>query len=180
MTLGGVATGRLSKATKDGPPRSKATLSIRKPGRDRRLCAGPPSSVCRSRTVRSAIEPREISPWQRFLGAIRTVLAAQQPVQGRGLRLLTESVSSPTLGPKSAISWPLSCRQMASMGSGQPRQRSCRPQSSPRRISRRRSTASIALSVILSLDADSSPPVQGSLRYAAILSHAVVPRMPRA
>src|SRR5687767_5660748 len=39
----------------------------------------------------------EIRPWPRFLGAIRAVLTAQQPVQGRGLRLLTESISSPTL-----------------------------------------------------------------------------------
>jgi len=39
----------------------------------------------------------EIRPWPRFLGAIRSVLDAQAPIQGRGLRLLTESISSPTL-----------------------------------------------------------------------------------
>jgi MoCo/4Fe-4S cofactor protein with predicted Tat translocation signal len=39
----------------------------------------------------------EIRPWPRFLGAIRAVLTSQQPLQGSGLRLLTESISSPTL-----------------------------------------------------------------------------------
>jgi molybdopterin-containing oxidoreductase family iron-sulfur binding subunit len=39
----------------------------------------------------------EIRPWPAFLGAIRAALTAQQPAQGAGLRILTESVSSPTL-----------------------------------------------------------------------------------
>ena len=39
----------------------------------------------------------EIRPWSAFLGAIRAALAAQAPVKGAGLRILTESVSSPTL-----------------------------------------------------------------------------------
>jgi MoCo/4Fe-4S cofactor protein with predicted Tat translocation signal len=39
----------------------------------------------------------EIRPWSAFLGAIRAALAAQQPLGGAGVRILTESVSSPTL-----------------------------------------------------------------------------------
>jgi MoCo/4Fe-4S cofactor protein with predicted Tat translocation signal len=39
----------------------------------------------------------EIRPWSSFLGAIRAALAAQQPFKGAGLRILTESISSPTL-----------------------------------------------------------------------------------
>ncbi len=39
----------------------------------------------------------EIRPWSAFLGTIRAALVAQQPRQGAGLRILTESVSSPTL-----------------------------------------------------------------------------------
>jgi molybdopterin-containing oxidoreductase family iron-sulfur binding subunit len=39
----------------------------------------------------------EIRPWPAFLGAIRAALTAQQPAQGAGLRILTESVNSPTL-----------------------------------------------------------------------------------
>jgi MoCo/4Fe-4S cofactor protein with predicted Tat translocation signal len=39
----------------------------------------------------------EIRPWSSFLGAINAALTAQKPLQGAGLRILTESVSSPTL-----------------------------------------------------------------------------------
>jgi MoCo/4Fe-4S cofactor protein with predicted Tat translocation signal len=39
----------------------------------------------------------EIRPWSSFLGAIRAALIAQQPLGGAGVRILTESVGSPTL-----------------------------------------------------------------------------------
>ena len=39
----------------------------------------------------------EIKPWSEFLGAVQATLTAQQPLGGSGLRILTESVSSPTL-----------------------------------------------------------------------------------
>src|SRR2546422_509756 len=38
----------------------------------------------------------DIRPWSAFLGAIRAALTAQQPLKGAGLRILTESVNSPT------------------------------------------------------------------------------------
>jgi MoCo/4Fe-4S cofactor protein with predicted Tat translocation signal len=40
----------------------------------------------------------EILPWSSFLGAMRTVTSAQQATKGAGLRILTETVCSPTLG----------------------------------------------------------------------------------
>jgi MoCo/4Fe-4S cofactor protein with predicted Tat translocation signal len=39
----------------------------------------------------------EIQPYDTFVGAIRAIVAAQQPVQGAGIRILTETVASPTL-----------------------------------------------------------------------------------
>ena len=39
----------------------------------------------------------EIQSWAEFLGAIRAAMTAQQPLQGAGVRVLTESISSPTL-----------------------------------------------------------------------------------
>jgi molybdopterin-containing oxidoreductase family iron-sulfur binding subunit len=39
----------------------------------------------------------EITPWSEFLGAMRAALSAQQPLGGAGLRILTESIGSPTL-----------------------------------------------------------------------------------
>src|SRR5439155_25836012 len=39
----------------------------------------------------------DIRPWSAFLGAMRAALAAQQPLKGAGIRILTESIASPTL-----------------------------------------------------------------------------------
>jgi MoCo/4Fe-4S cofactor protein with predicted Tat translocation signal len=39
----------------------------------------------------------ESRPWSSFLGAMQSVVAAQQPSRGAGLRILTESISSPSL-----------------------------------------------------------------------------------
>jgi molybdopterin-containing oxidoreductase family iron-sulfur binding subunit len=48
----------------------------------------------RSKTLRNL---GEIRPWSAFLGAINAALTAQKPLKGAGLRILTESISSPTL-----------------------------------------------------------------------------------
>ncbi|MCM3873702.1 MAG: TAT-variant-translocated molybdopterin oxidoreductase [Pyrinomonadaceae bacterium] len=40
----------------------------------------------------------EIRTWTTFLGEIRAALEAQRPKQGAGLRFLTETITSPTLG----------------------------------------------------------------------------------
>src|SRR6266508_1650519 len=39
----------------------------------------------------------EIRPWSAFLGAIRAALAAQQPLKGAGVRVLSDAIGSPTL-----------------------------------------------------------------------------------
>src|SRR5437868_2775756 len=39
----------------------------------------------------------EIRPWSAFLGTINAALTAQRPLRGAGIRLLTESIASPTL-----------------------------------------------------------------------------------
>src|SRR5262245_20308292 len=39
----------------------------------------------------------EIRPWSAFLGAMRAALVSQQPFKGAGIRILTESIGSPTL-----------------------------------------------------------------------------------
>ena len=40
----------------------------------------------------------EIRPWPSFLAVLRNALTGQQPLQGANLRILTETVISPTLG----------------------------------------------------------------------------------
>src|SRR5262249_16758712 len=48
----------------------------------------------RSRTLSNL---GEIRPWSAFLGMVRAATTAQQPLNGAGIRVLTQSVSSPTL-----------------------------------------------------------------------------------
>src|SRR5258708_18243066 len=48
----------------------------------------------RSQSVMSMGDQRS---WQAFLGAIRGPLSAQKPLQGAGIRILTTTISSPTL-----------------------------------------------------------------------------------
>ena len=80
----------------------------------------------------------EIRPWSAFLGAIRAALTAQQPLKGAGLRILTESVSSPTLAAQIRdllARYPVG--EVAPVGSGEPRQRARRREARLRRVRRR-------------------------------------------
>ena len=88
-----------SRATKAGRRRSKATRITRR-------AAAPPTCSRRRRFSASTIPDRsrtitnlgEIRPFSAFFGALRGVLTAQQSKKGAGLRILTETVASPTLG----------------------------------------------------------------------------------
>jgi MoCo/4Fe-4S cofactor protein with predicted Tat translocation signal len=40
----------------------------------------------------------EVRPFESFVAAVRGVLAAQQPTRGSGIRILSETIASPTLG----------------------------------------------------------------------------------
>src|SRR6202008_826286 len=48
----------------------------------------------RSQTV---VSMGDVRSWQGFMGAIRGPLAAQQALQGAGIRILTTTITSPTL-----------------------------------------------------------------------------------
>ena len=98
MPLGGVATGLLVESHEGRP--TKIEGNPLHPGS---LGASDPFAQAavlglydpdRSQTLTNI---GEIRPWSAFLGAIRPVLMAQQRLKGAGLRILTESVSSPTL-----------------------------------------------------------------------------------
>jgi MoCo/4Fe-4S cofactor protein with predicted Tat translocation signal len=107
MSLGGVATGLLvesheGRPTKiEGNPLHPASLGA--------TDAFAQAAVLglydpdRSQTLTNL---GEIRPWSAFLGVFRAALTAQQPLEGAGLRILTESVSSPTLaaGIRDALS----------------------------------------------------------------------------
>jgi molybdopterin-containing oxidoreductase family iron-sulfur binding subunit len=98
MALGGVATGLLvesheGRPTKvEGNPQHPDSLgAVDVFGQASILTLYDPD---RSKTLTNL---GEIRPWAAFLGTIRAALAAQQPLRGAGLRILTESINSPTL-----------------------------------------------------------------------------------
>jgi len=98
MALGGVATGLLVESHEGRP--TKVEGNPMHPGS---LGA---SDVFAQAAVLGLYDPDraqtltnlgEIRPWSAFLGAVRAAIVAQAPFKGAGLRILTESVNSPTL-----------------------------------------------------------------------------------
>jgi MoCo/4Fe-4S cofactor protein with predicted Tat translocation signal len=98
MTLGGVATGLLVESHEGRPTKIEGN-----PAHPGSLGA---SDVFAQAAVLGLYDPDrsqtltyrgDIRPWPEFLGAMRGAMIAQQALGGRGLRILTESISSPTL-----------------------------------------------------------------------------------
>ena len=98
MTLGGVATGLLVESHEGRPTKIEGN-----PDHPGSLGA---TDVFAQAAILGLYDPDrsqtltnlgEIRPWSAFLGAIRAALTAQQPLKGAGLRILTETVTSPTL-----------------------------------------------------------------------------------
>ncbi|HYM25011.1 MAG TPA: TAT-variant-translocated molybdopterin oxidoreductase [Vicinamibacterales bacterium] len=98
MTIGGVATGLLVESHEGRP--TKVEGNPEHPGS---LGA---SDVFAQAAILGLYDPDrvqtltnlgEIRPWSAYLGAIRAALVAQKPLNGAGIRILTESVASPTL-----------------------------------------------------------------------------------
>jgi molybdopterin-containing oxidoreductase family iron-sulfur binding subunit len=98
MALGGVATGLLVESHEGRP--TKIEGNPLHPGSLGATDVFAQAAILglydpdRSQTLRNL---GEIRPWSAFLGAINAALTAQKPLKGAGLRILTESVSSPTL-----------------------------------------------------------------------------------
>ena len=98
MSLGGVATGLLVESHEGRP--TKIEGNPLHPGSLGATDVFAQAAILglydpdRSQTLTNL---GEIRPWSAFLGAIRAALAAQQPLKGAGIRLLTESINSPTL-----------------------------------------------------------------------------------
>jgi molybdopterin-containing oxidoreductase family iron-sulfur binding subunit len=98
MTLGGVATGLLVESHEGRP--TKIEGNPLHPGSLGASDTFAQAAVLglydpdRSQTITNL---GEIRPWPAFLGAIRASLTAQGPLKGAGIRILTESISSPTL-----------------------------------------------------------------------------------
>ncbi len=98
MSLGGVATGLLVESHEGRP--TKIEGNPLHPGS---LGA---SDIFAQAAVLGLYDPDrsqtltnvgEIRPWSAFLGAMRAALTAQAPLKGAGIRILTESIASPSL-----------------------------------------------------------------------------------
>jgi MoCo/4Fe-4S cofactor protein with predicted Tat translocation signal len=98
MTLGGRATGLLvesheGRPTKiEGNPSHPASLGATDVFAQAALL-----DLYDPDRMRTLTHMGEIVPWSAFIGAMRTAATAQQATKGGGLRILTETVSSPTL-----------------------------------------------------------------------------------
>ena len=97
------ASASSSRATWAGRPRSRATPRTGEPRRDRRARAGARSSASTIPTARrSSRSAGEIRTWDAFVAAVRPgARGAAARSGGAGLRILTETVTSPTLGARS-------------------------------------------------------------------------------
>jgi len=98
MAIGGVATGLLVESHEGRPTKVEGN-----PLHPSSLGA---SDVFAQAAILGLYDPDrsktltnlgEIRPWSAFLGTIRAATVSQQPLKGAGIRILTESVSSPTL-----------------------------------------------------------------------------------
>jgi molybdopterin-containing oxidoreductase family iron-sulfur binding subunit len=98
MAIGGVATGLLVESHEGRPTKVEGN-----PDHPGSLGA---TDVFAQAAILALYDPDraqtltnlgEIRPWSAFLGAMSAVLTAQRPLHGAGIRILTESVSSPTL-----------------------------------------------------------------------------------
>jgi MoCo/4Fe-4S cofactor protein with predicted Tat translocation signal len=98
MALGGVATGLLVESHEGRP--TKIEGNPLHPGSLGATDVFAQAAILglydpdRSQTLTNL---GEIRPWSSFLGTMNAALTAQQPLKGAGLRILTESVNSPTL-----------------------------------------------------------------------------------
>ena len=98
MTLGGVATGVLvesheGRPTKiEGNPEHPGSL-----GASDTFAQGTILDLYDPDRARAVTNLGEIRPWSAFATAMASALTVQEPLGGSGLRILTESISSPTL-----------------------------------------------------------------------------------
>ena len=101
MPLGGVATGLLVESHEGRPTKIEGNpLHPGSLGASDAFAQAAVLGLYDPDRAQTLMNLGEIRPWPAFLGAIRAALAAQQPgtaAGGAGLRILTESVSSPTL-----------------------------------------------------------------------------------
>ena len=103
----------------EGNPEHPASL-----GADRHLHAGRDPDLYDPDRSQTVSYRGEVRGWGDFLSAVKTALAAQKAQQGAGLRFLTETITSPTVGRADrADPAGASRRRSGTVGSGRARRR---------------------------------------------------------
>jgi molybdopterin-containing oxidoreductase family iron-sulfur binding subunit len=99
MSLGGVATGLLVESHEGRPTKVEGN-----PLHPSSLGA---ADIFNQAAILGLYDPDrmqtltntgDVTSWAAFIGAMRAALVAQEPLQGAGVRILTQTVNSPTLG----------------------------------------------------------------------------------
>ncbi|MFO0981064.1 MAG: hypothetical protein U1E76_04815 [Planctomycetota bacterium] len=95
MPLGQAALGLLIESRMGRPPRPRA--GILQPGRDRRVRASVAADDVRPDRSQAIHKRGRIATWPAFLEELSQAMAVQRARQGAGLRVLSETITSPTL-----------------------------------------------------------------------------------
>jgi len=98
MTLGGAATGLLVESHEGRPTKVEGNpLHPGSLGATDVFAQAAILALYDPDRAQTLTDVGEIRPWSAFLGAMTAALNAQRPLKGAGIRILTESVCSPTL-----------------------------------------------------------------------------------
>jgi len=98
MSLGGVATGLLAESHEGRPTKLEGNPDhpVNRGSTDLYAQAAVLTLYDPDRS-QSTVQLGDIRPWSAFIAAIRASLSAQAATSGAGLRILTETINSPTL-----------------------------------------------------------------------------------
>ncbi|MFN2633413.1 MAG: TAT-variant-translocated molybdopterin oxidoreductase [Thermoanaerobaculia bacterium] len=97
-TLGGYATGLLVESQQGRPTKAEGNpLHPASLGASDAFCQAALYDLYDPDRSKTLLYLEEIRPWAAFLGAIRVAIEAERIGRGAGLRILTETVTSPTL-----------------------------------------------------------------------------------